>query len=130
MNMRAALGLFLLIAARANSQVWIDSGGGDWKPDDSVLEDATSKLSESFSSAADERSGVVPPWTGYQLRYQGYVENGVRLLKISGSCTKGEETCPEHEEIVVTADGGPCYFDAIYETKERLVVYFFLHGYA
>jgi hypothetical protein len=129
MNICTALMLLVLLAADANAQTWVETGAGEWEADESILESASFELSSSFFEASKSRLADIPSWASYTLKYEEYIDGDVRLLKITGTCDEYVPTEVDGEEIVVTADGGPCHFDAVYDVAGNKVVYFFLHGY-
>lgn len=86
-----------------------------WAPGEAQLQDAE----DAVTAAADDREPVLD---GYR-QYVGIVEDGERKIVINSMCQAFEDWESEYIEVM---DGGPCFWNAVYNVEtgelETLIV--------
>lgn len=108
----------------ADAVTWIvwpdDEIEGYWLPGEPWLEKA--------EDAVERRSATIPdpdraPMTGGYRQYAGFVEHGERKILINSFCRDFENW---RSQYIMVMDGGPCFWNAIYNVDtaevERLSV--------
>lgn len=84
-----------------------EADGGLFVGQEGYFKPTTDQLTAAELAIAREQ-GVLD----HQRQYVGYIENGERKLFVNGFCDSSGQDW--HAEPILVADGGECYFTAIY----------------
>ena len=130
MNKTAMTFALLLSLAPAMAQDmpnWHEVEGGAWQVPPEVLADAAARVNEAASTG--RRGGLRPRDVGdYEVQYQGATKDGVRVLRLMGSCraAPNPEDLAAHWHIVY--DGGNCCYRAVYDVASKSIISFSFNG--
>jgi len=114
---------FLLAALAIASGSWIYIPGGTWTPGPKTVAAIRADLKAAVLRQAGLEHEQLPAWGKYSFQYQGRELEGRRIVYVNGFCV-----APDYADkyMVMVADGGPCFFFAIYDvgTKSFATVQF------
>ena len=107
---------------------WIYVPGGAWQPDQSEVSDARVKLRPYVVAQAKARGDDLPAWRSYTFQYQGRELEGRKVIYVNAFCS----TPPDDVErnMVMTLDGGTCFFQAYYDIEIGEYIRIFFNGVA
>lgn len=136
--MNAIKGIFTTLIVAAVTSVsaaaqdlpqWHQVRGGRWEVPIEVAMDAANAIKASAIDIVPKNRRPMRDVAGYTVQYQGVLEEGARLVRLSGACSLWGRT-PEQlrADWLVVADGGDCYYDAIYDPAVKRITAIRAHG--
>ena len=115
--------LQLLLALTVAAGSWTYSPeGSTWRPAGTPLEVARTGLKQAVLAEARATRQELPDWKSYAFSFQGREIEGRRVIYVYGSCDRSTDA-------MVVADGGPCYFTAIYDVRSKVYAAVAFNGY-
>ena len=126
----ATFAILLAICANAGVQPsWIQVKGGAWDPSEQLIAEVRSHIQEYVTSEANRTGTNLEPWDSYQFQFRGQLDGKKRVIFINGFChTFGDERL--EEGLLLVFDGGPCYFNLLYDSETKKFRSLMFNGYA
>lgn len=98
---------------------------GAWRVPAELVEEMASRIKAEVDSSVRSRLDK------YVIQYQGESSGGSRSVRLMGACaTRGASEQDLSEKFYIVDDGGKCFFDAVYDPKEKRFISLAYHGHA
>lgn len=124
----AAQAQFTPLVPRGNRPQWVRVRGGAWVPTQSQLEVAQRGFKMFVNHMARQRNISLAQWRMYTFQYQGQLMHDCKVIFIKAYCSAPADVL--HDDFLVVADGGPCYFKAWWSAERRSFIRIMFNGVA
>jgi len=112
--------LSFALSANAAESRWVKVEGGTWAPDSETVSRIKGQIEPFVRAQAGNEGLSLGEWGAYTFQYQGYEENGKKLIFVNAFCSGGEPRQLD-KELIIVSDAGTCSFNLSYEVdRDRL----------
>lgn len=116
-------------AAAQDLPNWYQVSGGQWEVPIETAMDASAAIKTSAIDDAPKNRRPMRDVSHYTVQYQGFVAGKARMVRLSGACSLwGRKPEQLRADWLVVADGGECYYDAIYDPAVKRITAIRTHG--
>ncbi len=109
---------------------WYEIAGGTWTVNALDVERIASQLERAGdASHGGRKTARTKELSKYFVQYQGIGPTARHQVRLIGMCDLGSSSLDSlHKYANIVEDGGDCYFDAVYDMKQKKFVGFSFHG--
>jgi len=97
----------------SNSNKWIAVPGGSWSPTPNQLDKLRARFETFIQKGAAEKRVTLHPWQDYSFQFQGQVKDNQKVVFVNAFCIAAPDYA--QQRFVMVLDGGPCFFNLIYD---------------
>ena len=116
-----------MITSVGANERWIKVAGGNWDPNPKMLADLQDQMESYVKSQAKTQGRELKGWQEYIFQYQGQEEKGRKFIFINALCAQRDRQGLD-KKIVITFDGGTCYFNVKYDPGQKVFFDLFING--
>ncbi len=117
----AALLLGLAAEASAAEKHWVNVEGGTWVPGPRTVERIKGQIGPFVQAQAVAEGVKLGDLGAYTFQYEGYEENGKKLVFVNAFCSKGDPR-EVKKELIMVMNGGTCFFNLSYDVENDELV--------
>lgn len=119
--------IFCAAAMAHDLHRWNEVEGGIWSPSHFLVVLMDSQIDALILATATKENKTTPPLDRYTFQYQGQQTGAQKIIKIHAYCHAPQDFNPRHHWHVV-ADGGSCFFEALFDASSHSFSQFRFHG--
>ncbi len=123
-----ALMLGFAFSASAAENHWVKVDGGTWIPDAKTVSRIKGQIEPFVRARAESEGRRIGEWRAYTFQYQGYEENGKKLIFVNAFCSGGEPRQLNKQLIIVNDAAGTCSFNLSYEVDKDMLTGLLING--